>query len=58
MESYENVILRRIGYVLFLIVIAVYLFNIGGSEAETPVPAGRTSACAITERYDPDFSCR
>ena len=34
MESYETVVLRRIGYVLFLIVLAVYIFNIGGSNAE------------------------
>ena len=34
MESYEVTVLRRIGYVLFLVVIAVYLFNIGGGEAE------------------------
>ena len=31
MESYDVKILRRIGYALFLAVIAVYLFNIGGS---------------------------
>ena len=34
MESYEAVVLRRIGYALFLIVLAVYIFNIGGSSAE------------------------
>ena len=34
MESCEAVVLRRIGYVLFLIVLAVYIFNIGGSNAE------------------------
>ena len=34
METYEEKILRRIGYILFLIVIAVYLFNIGSGEAE------------------------
>ena len=35
MESYEAVVLKRIGYVLFLVVLAVYIFNIGGSNAET-----------------------
>ena len=35
MESYEATVLRRIGYVLFLVVLAVYLFDIGGSNAET-----------------------
>jgi hypothetical protein len=35
MESYEVTVLRRIGYVLFLIVLAVYIFDIGGSNAET-----------------------
>ena len=34
MESYEVTVLRRIGYVLFLAVLAVYIFNIGGSNAE------------------------
>ena len=31
METYETIVLRRIGIVLFLIVIAVYLFDIGGA---------------------------
>jgi len=35
MESYEATVLKRIGYVLFLIVLAVYIFDIGGSSAET-----------------------
>ena len=35
MESYEVTVLRRIGYVLFLVVLAVYIFDIGGSNAET-----------------------
>ncbi len=34
MESYEVTVLRRIGYVLFLVVLAVYIFDIGGSNAE------------------------
>ena len=34
MESYEAAVLRRIGYVVFLAVLAVYVFNIGGSNAE------------------------
>ncbi len=34
MESYEVTVLRRIGYVLFLIVLAVYIFDIGGSNSE------------------------
>ena len=34
METYEATILKRIGYILFLVVIAVHLFNIGG-DAET-----------------------
>ena len=34
MESYEATVLRRIGYVVFLAVLAVYIFNIGGSSAE------------------------
>ncbi len=35
METYEATILKRIGYVLFLVVLAVYFFDIGGSNAET-----------------------
>ena len=35
METYENTILKWIGYVLFLVVIAVHVFNIGGSNAES-----------------------
>ncbi len=35
MESYEAAVLKKIGYVLFLIVLAVYVFDIGGSNAET-----------------------
>ena len=31
METYEEIILRRIGIILFLVVIAVYLFDIGGA---------------------------
>ena len=34
MESYEATVLKRIGYVLFLVVLAVYIFDIGGSNAE------------------------
>ena len=34
MEAYEATVLKRIGYVLFLVVLAVYIFNIGGSNAE------------------------
>lgn len=34
MESYEATVLKRIGYVLFLIVLAIYIFDIGGSSAE------------------------
>ena len=35
METYENTILKWIGYFLFLVVIAVNVFNIGGSNAES-----------------------
>ena len=35
MDSYEATVLKRIGYVLFLVVLAVYIFDIGGSNAET-----------------------
>ena len=35
METYENTILKWIGYFLFLVVIAVKVFNIGGSNAES-----------------------
>ena len=35
METYDNIILRRIGLILFAIVIAVQIFNIGGSSAES-----------------------
>ena len=31
METYEEMILRRIGIIVFLVVIAVYLFDIGGA---------------------------
>ena len=31
METYEEIILRRIGIIMFLVVIAVYLFDIGGA---------------------------
>lgn len=35
METYENTILKWIGYFLFLVVIAVNVFNIGGGNAES-----------------------
>ena len=41
MESYDNIILRRVGYVLFLIVLAVHIFNIGGGNAEAAKNAAR-----------------
>lgn len=44
MESYETVVLRRIGYILFLIVLAVYIFDIGGSNAEALNLGERVSA--------------
>ena len=31
METYEEIILRRIGIIVFLVVIAVYLFDIGSA---------------------------
>ena len=31
METYEEMILRRIRIIVFLVVIAVYLFDIGGA---------------------------
>ena len=47
MESYEATVLKRIGYVLFLVVLAVYIFNIGGSNAET------LDACGIIRTMIP-----
>ena len=38
METYENTVLKWIGYILFLIVIAVHVFNIGDGNAETLGP--------------------
>ena len=35
METYENTVMKWIGYILFLVVIAVYAFNIGGGSAES-----------------------
>ena len=34
METYDNIILKRIGYLLFIIVLALEIFNIGGAGAE------------------------
>ncbi len=36
MESYEATVLKWIGYILFLVVLAVNVFGIGGSSAEAP----------------------
>ena len=47
MESYEAAVLRKIGYVLFLVVLAVYVFDIGGSNAET------VDACGILRNMIP-----
>ena len=54
METYESVILKRIGYILFLIVVAMYVFNIGGGEAEALVPAAETREIVTFARYDQD----
>ena len=35
MESYRNIVLRRIGYVLFLVVILVRLCGVWSGDAET-----------------------
>ena len=56
METYENIILKRIGYVLFLIVVAMHIFNIGGSEAETLHSAPETRKIAAFARYEQDGS--
>ena len=31
METYLETVLKRIGYLLFLVVVLVYLFNLGGA---------------------------
>ena len=53
MESYRNIVLRRIGYVLFLVVILVRLCGIWGSGAETAemgeAPCPPAIACEYTE---------
>ena len=47
METYENTILKWIGYFLFLVVIAVNVFNIGGSNAgDEVVDAGSENEAA------------
>ncbi len=56
METYENIILKRIGYVLFLIVVAMHIFNIGGSEAEALHSAPETRKIAAFARYEQDGS--
>ena len=54
METYENIILKRVGYILFLIVVAMHVFNIGGGEAEARVPAAETRKIVTFGRYDQD----
>ena len=54
METYENIILKRIGYVLFLIVVAMHVFNIGGSEAEALDPARSAQKIVTFGSYDQD----
>ena len=54
METYENIVLKRIGYVLFLIVVAMHVFNIGGSEAEAVNPAGGTRQIVTFGKFEQD----
>lgn len=56
METYEATILKRIGYVLFLIVIAVHLFNIGG-DAEAR-ETEETPRAAVVSEYIPEDAGR
>ena len=54
METYDETVLRRIGYILFLIVLAVYMFNIGGSEAEILNAAEDTRTIMTFGKYEQD----
>ena len=54
METYDNIILKRIGYILFLIVLALHIFNVGGGNAEA-ANADNTARKTVTfGAYDQD----
>lgn len=54
MEAYENTILRRIGYVFFLLVILVYVLGIGNGDAEMPVSEHHAGDIVTFGVYDQD----
>ena len=54
METYDNIILRRIGLILFAIVIAVQIFNIGGSSAESLKAAADTRKIVTMGTFEQD----
>ena len=54
METYENTVVRRIGYVFFLLVILVYMLGIGNGDAEMPVNEHRVGDIVTFGVYDQD----
>ena len=54
METYDNIILKRIGYILFLVVLAVHIFNIGGGCAEAANVNNTARKTVTFGAYDQD----
>ena len=54
METYDNIILKRIGYILFLVVLAVHIFNIGGGCAEAANVDNTARKTVTFGAYDQD----
>jgi len=54
METYDNIILKRIGYILFLVVLAVHIFNIGGGSAEAANVDNTARKTVTFGAYDQD----
>lgn len=54
METYDNIILKRIGYILFLIVLALHIFNVGGGNAESANVENASRKTVTFGAYDQD----
>ena len=54
METYDNIILKRIGYILFLVVLAVHIFNFGGGSAEAANVDNTARKTVTFGAYDQD----
>ena len=54
METYDNIILKRIGYILFLIVLALHIFNVGGGNAESANVDNASRKTVTFGAYDQD----